>query len=59
MQADSSNVADAVHSWLTLFNSPNLKTYKATVLRKMDTAIEPFFFVAYMMHPRYQGANAR
>lgn len=57
LQSDSSNIADAVHSWLTLYNSQTFSNYKNKVISRMNLAIAPFFFVAYLLHPRYQGMN--
>lgn len=55
MQSEKTNIAYAVELQKDLYESTDLEIYKNDIKTRMDQALEPFFFVAKIMHPQYRG----
>jgi len=41
--------------WLKLMNDPDFVPHKEAINKRMEKAIIPEFFVANLVHPKYQG----
>lgn len=55
LQADSTNIAQAVELWLDLAENPDLEPYKDAITRRMNQALQPFHFLANLLDPRFKG----
>ncbi|GBN26176.1 hypothetical protein AVEN_1771-1, partial [Araneus ventricosus] len=53
-QSDETTIADACHEWLNLANCPELKPHKDVILKRMDSTLEPFHFLAVMTDPNHR-----
>ena len=54
-QSDSSSLADATHAWIKLSRTEELQSKKQKVLFRMGQALTDEHYVAYALHPKYQG----
>lgn len=54
VQGDEATIADACHEWLKLENCPELAPHKELVLKRMDLAIQPFHYLAFMTDPKHR-----
>ena len=57
LESDSTNIADACHTWSNLLRNEELKPHSAAVKRRFEQAISHWHLVAYLLHPKYRGEN--
>lgn len=57
LQRDTATLADACSVWLGLAKEQSLQPHIETVGRRMAQALEPFHFLAYLLHPKYKGVG--
>lgn len=55
LQRDSATLADACSAWLGLMKEESLQPHIEIVEKRMSQSLEPFHFLAYLLHPKYQG----
>ncbi|KAI8794142.1 Transposase [Biomphalaria glabrata] len=55
IQADSTNIAQAVEIWMDLLENPDLEACRDAIKRRMEEALEPFHYLANFFDPRYRG----
>ena len=55
LQSDSTFLADAVQIWQDTIECQDLEHYKEEFLRRSQQALEPFHYLANLMHPKYMG----
>jgi len=55
LQSDTVYLADAVEIWLDTINNKDLEPYKQLFQLRSDQALEPFHYLAIMMHPKLMG----
>lgn len=55
LQSDSTFLADAVEIWQDVVECEDLEHYKDEFLRCSQQALEPFHYLANLMHPKYMG----
>lgn len=55
MQGDCATLSTAVDGWYDLIESPDMEVYQIAIRKRMTSAIEPFFIVAYLMDPFFMG----
>jgi len=51
MQGDCTTLSTAVDGWYDLVHSSDMEVYKNVIKKRMSSAMEPFFIVAYLMDP--------
>ena len=54
-QSDSSSLADATNAWIKLSRTEVLQSKKQKVMHRMTQALTDEHYVAYALHPKYQG----
>ena len=55
LQSDTVYLADAVEIWLDTIDNKDLEPYKQQFQLRSDQALEPFHYLANMMHPKLMG----
>ena len=55
LQSDKCGVADACHEWLSLLSCDVVKPHLKKIQARFEQAIQPFHFVAYILHPKHRG----
>jgi len=55
MQGDCTTLSTAVDGWYDLINSPDMEVYQHFIKKRMSSAMELFFTVAYLMDPFFMG----
>ena len=55
LQSDSVYLADAVETWLDVTENKDLEPHMQHFQRRADQALEPFHYLANMMHPKFMG----
>lgn len=57
LQKDTATLADSCEVWSNLLKETTLEPYRELIKQRMDQALKPFHFLAYLMHPVYKGRN--
>jgi len=55
LQGEKANVSEACHTWLGLIEEESLQACKSIVSTRMNKALKPFHFFAYLMDHKYRG----
>ena len=55
LPGDRVNISEACHIWLGLLEEACLNVHKTIVTTRMNQALKPFHFLAYLMDPKYRG----
>ena len=55
LQSDSVYLADAIDTWLDVTENKDLEPHMQHFQRRADQALEPFHYLANMMHPKFMG----
>lgn len=57
LQRDTSTIADATNTFLTLMKSEELRVYDKFVRKRFEDCITPAHILSYMLHPKYMGTG--
>lgn len=55
LQKDNATIHEACHTWLMLLKEESLQPRIQEVTKRMDLAMKPFHFLAYLLNPKYKG----
>jgi hypothetical protein len=56
-QSDQATIADACDIFYGLVNNDALQAHKVAMKKRFDMALRPCHFAAYLLHPKYKGAQ--